>query len=93
MNGLMQQQPLLISSLLRHAERHHGELQVVSRRVEGDIHRTTYRELAARARRLARALAALGVAPGDRVGTIAWNGYRHLELYYAVSAPARCCTR
>jgi acyl-CoA synthetase (AMP-forming)/AMP-acid ligase II len=85
MNGLMQQQPLLISSLLRHAERHHGELQVVSRRVEGDIHRTTYRELAARARRLARALAALGVAPGDRVGTIAWNGYRHLELYYAVS--------
>jgi len=85
MNGLMQQQPLLISSLLRHAERHHGEQQVVSRRVEGDIHRITYRELAARARRLARALAALGVAHGNRVGTIAWNGYRHLELYYAVS--------
>jgi len=85
MNGLMQQQPLLISSLLRHAERHHGEQQVVSRRVEGDIHRITYRELAARSRRLARALAALGVAHGDRVGTIAWNGYRHLELYYAVS--------
>ena len=56
MNGLMQRQPLLISSLLRHAERHHGEQQVVSRRVEGDIHRTTYRELASRSRRLARAL-------------------------------------
>ena len=85
MNGLMQRQPLLISSLLRHAERHHGEQQVVSRRVEGDIHRTTYRELAARSRKLANALAALGVVHGDRVGTIAWNGYRHLELYYAVS--------
>ncbi len=85
MNGQMMQQPLLISSLLRHAERHHGAQQVVSRRVEGDIHRYTYRELAARSRRMAKALAALGVTPGARVGTIAWNGYRHLELYYAVS--------
>ncbi len=85
MLGLMQNQPLLISSLLTHAERHHGDQQVVSRRVEGDIHRYTYRELAARSRRMAKALAALGVKAGDRVGTIAWNGYRHLELYYAVS--------
>jgi len=52
MNGLMMQQPLLISSLLVHAERHHGDQEVVSRRVEGDIHRETYRELAARSRRL-----------------------------------------
>jgi len=85
MNGLMMQQPLLISSLLVHAERHHGDREVVSRRVEGDVHRTTYRELAARARRMAHALRALGVSPGDRVATLAWNGYRHLELYYAVS--------
>jgi acyl-CoA synthetase (AMP-forming)/AMP-acid ligase II len=85
MNGLMMQQPLLISSLLVHAERHHGEQEVVSRRVEGDIHRTTYRELAARARRGANALARLGVKSGERVATLAWNGYRHLELYYAVS--------
>ena len=63
MNGLMMQQPLLISSLLIHAERHHGEQEVVSRRVEGDVHRNTYRELAARSRRMANALAALGVAP------------------------------
>jgi fatty-acyl-CoA synthase len=81
----MMQQPLLISSLLTHAERHHGEREVVSRRVEGDLHRTTYRELARRSRRMANALAALRVAPGDRVATLAWNGYRHMELYYAVS--------
>ena len=85
MNGQMMQQPLLISSLIVHAERHHGEQVVVSRRVEGDIHRETYKEMAARSRRMAKAIAALGVQPGDRVATLAWNGYRHMELYYAVS--------
>ena len=85
MNGQMMQLPLLISSLIVHAERHHGDREIVSRRVEGDIHRTTYRELAARARRMANALGRLGVEPGDRVATLAWNGYRHMELYYAVS--------
>jgi 3-(methylthio)propionyl---CoA ligase len=85
MNGLMMQQPLLISSLLVHAERHHGEQEVVSRRVEGDLHRSTYRELAARARRMANALTRLDVKSGERVATLAWNGYRHLEIYYAVS--------
>ena len=85
MLGQMMQQPLLISSLLTHAERHHGEREIVSRRVEGDIHRTTYRGLGRRARRLANALQALGIGFGDRVATLAWNGYRHLELYYAVS--------
>jgi 3-(methylthio)propionyl---CoA ligase len=85
MFGSMMQQPLLISSLLTHAERHHGEQEVVSRRVEGDLHRTTYRELAARARRMANALAERGIRVGDRVATLAWNGYRHMELYYAVS--------
>jgi len=83
--GQMMQQPLLISSLLVHAERHHGEQEVVSRRVEGDIHRETFRELAARSRRMANALAGLGVRPGDRVATLAWNGHRHMEAYYAVS--------
>jgi fatty-acyl-CoA synthase len=85
MFGQMMQQPLLISSLLTHAERHHGEREIVSRRVEGDIHRSSYRELASRSRRMAKALAALGVGPSDRVATLAWNGYRHMELYYAVS--------
>ena len=85
MNGLMMQQPLLISSLLVHAERHHGDQEVVSRRVEGDIHRTTFREIAVRSRRMANALAGLGVTASQRVATLAWNGYRHMELYYAVS--------
>ena len=85
MQATMMQQPLLISSLLRHAERHHGEQQIVSRRVEGDVHRETYRELAQRSRRLANALKACGMSIGDRVATLAWNGYRHMELYYAVS--------
>jgi fatty-acyl-CoA synthase len=81
----MQDVPLLISSLIRHADRHHGHVEIVSRRVEGDIHRCTYRELHARARRLANALDMLGVAMSDRVATLAWNGYRHMELYYAVA--------
>ncbi|WP_119153418.1 3-(methylthio)propionyl-CoA ligase [Caldimonas tepidiphila] len=85
MQGQMMDVPLLVSSLLVHAERHHGEQEIVSRRVEGDIHRCTYRELAARARRVAKAIAALGVQQGQRVGTLAWNGYRHMELYYGVS--------
>ena len=85
MNGLMMQQPLLISSLLVHAERHHGEQEVVSRRVEGDIHRYTYRDLAARSRRLANAFERLGINDSERVATLAWNGYRHLEIYHAAS--------
>ncbi len=85
MFGRMQQHQLLISSLIEFAARHHGDVEIVSRRVEGDIHRETYREMAMRARQLAGALAALGIEKGDRVATMAWNGYRHMELYYAVS--------
>ena len=85
MLGLMMNRPLLISSILRHADRCHGDAEIVSRTIEGPIHRCTYREAHVRARKLARALARLGVAPSDRVGTLAWNGYRHFELYYAVS--------
>jgi fatty-acyl-CoA synthase len=83
--GQMMDQPLLISNIIEFAARHYGSSEIVSRRVEGDMHRTTYRECAQRARRLAHVLGKLGVGMGDRVGTLAWNGYRHLELYYAVS--------
>jgi len=85
LHGLMMDVPLLISSLIEHAERHHGDVEIVSRRVEGDIHRCTYRQLHGRSRQMANALAAQDLRPSDRVATLAWNGYRHLELYFAVS--------
>ena len=83
--GQMMNQPLLISSIIEFAARHFGSNEIVSRRVEGDLHRYTYRECEERARRMAHVLEGLGVQMGDRVATLAWNGYRHLELYYAVS--------
>lgn len=85
LQGQMMSMPLLISSLIRHADRHHGDTEIVSRRTEGDIHHSDWRTLHTRARRMARALAKLGIGTSDRVATLAWNGYRHLELYYAVS--------
>ena len=85
MQGLMMDAPLLITDLIRHADRHHGETEIVSKTVEGGIHRYTYREAHTRSRRLAKALAALGAKPSDRVATLAWNGYRHFEIYYAVA--------
>ena len=83
--GLMMQMPLLLSSILEHAERHHGKQEIVSRRTEGDIHRITFNDTAARTRKLANALTTIGVKPGENVATIAWNGYRHVEIYYAVA--------
>ncbi|MES2189103.1 MAG: 3-(methylthio)propionyl-CoA ligase [Pseudomonadota bacterium] len=89
MLGLMQSQPLLISGLIEFAERHHGDAEIVSRRVEGDLHRYTYRDSAKRARQVANALDGLKLAFSDRVATLAWNGYRHFELYYGVSGSGR----
>ena len=89
MLGLMQSQQLLISSLIEFAERHHGEAEVVSRRVEGDIHRYTYKGVAQRSRKVANALDGMNLAFSDRVATLAWNGYRHLELYFGVSGTGR----
>ncbi len=81
----MQTQPLLVSSIITHAARHHQRAEVVSRQLDGSLHRTDYPTLERRARQLVRALQSLGVERHDRVATLAWNGYRHLELYYAVS--------
>ncbi len=89
MLGLMQSQPLLISSLIESAARHHGDTEIVSRRVEGDIHRYTYRDLSARAKCLANALDAMGLQLGERVASLAWNGYRHMEMYFGVSGSGR----
>jgi len=89
MLGLMQDQPLMISSLIEFAERHHGDGEIVSRRVEGDIHRYTWADVARRARQVANALDNENLLFSDRVATLAWNGYRHLELYYGVSGSGR----
>ena len=89
MLGLMQNQPLLQSSLIEFAAANHGDTEIVSRRVEGDIHRYTWADAARRARQLAHALDGMGLAADARVGTLAWNGYRHLELYYGVSGTGR----
>ena len=91
--GQMMHQSLTISSILQFAARHYGASEIVSRRIEAGpqaglqdaLHRYTYRDCELRARKLAQALGRLGVESGQRVGTLAWNGYRHLELYYGAS--------
>jgi len=89
MLGQMQDHPLLISNLIDHAARHHPEAEIVSRRVEGDLHRTNYGEVASRSKQVAGALDRMGLAHSDRVATLAWNGYRHLELYFGITGSGR----
>jgi fatty-acyl-CoA synthase len=91
MFGLMQDRPLLIQQLIDHAALNHGDTEIVSRTVEGGIHRYTYRDAQLRSKKVAEALLALGIEPGDRIGTLAWNGYRHFELYYGVSGMGAVC--
>ncbi|MFC7476530.1 long-chain-fatty-acid--CoA ligase [Dankookia sp. GCM10030260] len=91
MLGLMQRHPLLLSGIITHAARHHGDTEVVSVPGDGRTHRTDYAGIERRARRLARALQRLGAQPGDRIATLAWNDHRHLELYYAVSGMGAVC--
>jgi fatty-acyl-CoA synthase len=83
--GLMMERPLLLSSVIEHAAKQYGDVEVVSRETHGPLFRYTYAQCAARARRLANALITLGLTPGSAVGSIAWNNHRHLEAYYAVS--------
>jgi fatty-acyl-CoA synthase len=89
--GQMMTTRLLISSLIKHAARHAGDTEIVSKRVEGDLHRYNWREAELRSRKLAQALARLGCRAGDRIATLAWNGYRHLEIYYGVSGSELVC--
>ncbi|WP_194792405.1 3-(methylthio)propionyl-CoA ligase [Pseudomonas sp. UFMG81] len=85
MQGQMMTLPLTIPSLLEHAARYHGDTEIVSCTQEGPLHRYTYADAQRRAKQAANALVRLGVKPGDRVATLAWNGFRHFELYYAIS--------
>jgi fatty-acyl-CoA synthase len=89
MYGLMQQHELLISGLIEYAQKNHSDTEIISRRVEGDIHRSTWAHVGKRSQQIANALKRMDLAVGTRVATIAWNGYRHLELYFGVSGTAR----
>src|SRR6266550_3857234 len=91
MHGLMSDRPLLVSAILTHAGLYHRDTEIVSRTVEGAIHRYTYAEAERRSKRLAKALLRLGIKPGDRVGTLAWNTFRHFELYYGISGIGAIC--
>ena len=89
--GQMMDSPLLISTIIEQAARNHANTSIVSKRTEGDIHRYTYSDLHLRSKKLAQALLALGLEQGSRVGTLAWNTYRHVEIYYGVSGSGLIC--
>lgn len=91
MDGLMMDEQLLLGSLLWRSERLFADKEIVTRLRPGSYHRYTYRDFARRARRLASALVDLGVKPGDRLGTLAWNHYRHFELYYGIPGAGAVC--
>jgi fatty-acyl-CoA synthase len=87
----MMAQPQLISDLLEYAASHYAEQKIISKRLEGDIHSYNYQQALLRSKQLANALLKLGVKEGDRIGTLAWNGYRHLECYYGISGIGAIC--
>jgi 3-(methylthio)propionyl---CoA ligase len=91
MQGLMMDTPLLVSMILRHADLHHPNREIVSVTADNPLHRYTYRDCARRTRQLANAIDKLGLEKGDRVATIAWNDYRHLEIYYGVGGAGYVC--
>lgn len=91
MLGLMMDWPLLISTVLEYAERFHGKTQIVTRSTDGSIHRYGYGDAALRCRQLAKALLELGVRPGQRIGTLAWTRFRHLELFYGMAGVGAVC--
>ena len=91
MHGLMQNWPLTVDKILDHAALRHGKREIVSRSVEGPIVRTTYAEMRARAKQVSHALLEMGVRPGDRVATLAWNTARHMEIWYGIMSIGAVC--
>jgi 3-(methylthio)propionyl---CoA ligase len=91
MLGLMMNRPLLISSIAEHGAKFHGGREIVSVTADNPLHRYTYRECIGRSKQLANALQGLGAKRGDRVATLAWNDYRHLEAYYGISGAGHVC--
>ena len=91
LRGMMMDRPLLVSSVIDYAAEVFPQVQVISNTVEGGVHRYGYADARERIGRLANALIGLGVKPGDRVATLAWNGYHHFELYYAIAGIGAVC--
>jgi fatty-acyl-CoA synthase len=91
MQGLMMDYPLTIDRILEYARRMFPGKQISSKLADGSLHRYTYAEMYGRVKKLANGLKRLGVEPGDRVGTFAWNNYQHLELYYAIPCSGAVC--
>tara|TARA_R110002110_G_scaffold377894_5_gene588353 strand:- start:16387 stop:18027 length:1641 start_codon:yes stop_codon:yes gene_type:complete len=91
MQGLMQDWPLRVTTIIDHAARFHGDREIVTRSVEGPITRTTYKEVHLRARKVAQALSRLGIREGDIVATMAWNTARHLEAWYGIMGMGAVC--
>ena len=91
MLGLMINRQLTITTIMEHARKFHGDAEVVSVTADQPLYRYTYRECFARAAKLANALTRLGAKPGDRLGTLAWNDYRHLEVYFGSACMGLVC--
>ncbi|WP_372887651.1 AMP-binding protein, partial [Psychrobacter sp.] len=91
MLGKMMYQPLLISGLIEHAARYHGDTAVLSKEVDGQMTHTNWRTVSDNSKRLANALAALGLKSSERIATLAWNNRRHLEAWYAISGSGMVC--
>ena len=89
MNGLMMEMPLLIKNIAHHAESLHGDREIVSISADGAKHRYTFKDSMIRARKVSSILNRIGISKFGRVGTLAWNSYKHLELYYGVSCSER----
>lgn len=91
MEGMMMNMPLRISSILEFAKTSYPEVEIISKMSSGEIHRTNYSKISTRSKKMANALLGLKVSLGDRVATIAWNSFRHFELYFAISGIGAVC--
>ncbi len=91
MHGMMMNRPLRIADIITLAEKIHPNEEIISKTLQGTLHTTNYAEIALRSRQMSKALISLGVKMGDRIATLAWNGFRHLELYFAISGIGAIC--
>ena len=87
----MQDWPLLVPTILEHAKQYHAEQEIVTRSLEGPIHRYTYADLYGRSKKCANALKRLGLGDSDVIATMAWNTYRHMEIWYAIMGSGAVC--